>query len=87
MESRSFIRAATALIGRINVSSIGAQTIEEENAKLRDIQKDINQTFLGLQNPTLPSAAKLRDAALEYGFQVDQRMLTFIARGEQLWHF
>lgn len=38
--------------------------------------------FNGLQNPTLPSAYRLRDAALEAGFQIDPKHLTRIREFE-----
>ena len=50
-----------------------------------DTQKDINQLFIGLQNPTLPSAHKLRDVAIAAGFTVDQRVQDRLARAESMW--
>jgi hypothetical protein len=77
MESRAFIKVATALIERLNRMPAHSATREEEQA----MQKEVNQAFVGLQNPTLPSAYKLRDAALAAGYnvshQVQQRLSQF----------
>lgn len=86
MESRQFIKAAAALTQRIKDNELvagvsGNQNREEDNA----IQKELNAAFQGLQNPTLPSAYKLRDVALDYGFMVDQRVQGRLQQGESLW--
>jgi hypothetical protein len=86
MESRQFIKAAVVLTQRIKdhdlMSSVaGKEDREEGNA----IQKEVNAAFQGLQNPTLPSAYKLRDVAVDHGFNVDPRVLNRLAQGEGCW--
>ena len=39
------------------------------------LQKDITAAFSGLQNPSLPSAEKLRDVALAAGFGVKPNVI------------
>ncbi len=77
MESRAFIKVATSLIERLKQTPAHSATREEEQV----MQKEVNQAFVGLQNPTLPSAYKLRDAALAAGYnvshQVQQRLSQF----------
>lgn len=85
MHSQSFIKAAGSLIERIRLADIGSDTIDEENAKRDAIQKDINQMFSGLQNPTLPSASRLREVALANGFSVDQRVQQRLDQAERFW--
>lgn len=75
MESRAFIKAAGATIAKLVQSSP-----RDEN---RDaLQREVNQLFSGLQNPTLPSAYRLRDAALRNGFNVDQKVLQRLSQFE-----
>ncbi len=80
MESRAFIRAATSLIGRIANMPARQATYEEEQA----MQKEITQAFIGLQNPTLPSAYRLRDAALKGGYNVSHQVQQRLAQFEYL---
>lgn len=75
MESRMFIRAAQALIGDINVN---AMTGEDD----AHIQKEVVRLFGGLQNPTLPSAFKLRDVALRNGIALPPQLLQRLQQGE-----
>ena len=82
MESRLFIKEAAAMIERIeenrNVVATAVQLSE-----LRDgTQKDLTQLFQGLQNPTLPSAFRLRDAALRNGYQLPALVLNNLSRFE-----
>jgi hypothetical protein len=84
MESRSFIRATVTLIEKIKFINIGLTSVEDERQKRSDIQKEINQMFGGLQNPTLPSAYNLRDAALQNGFMVDPKVQHRLAQFENL---
>jgi hypothetical protein len=57
-------------------------TAVELREQREEVQKDINQLFAGLNNPTLPSAFKLRDAALRNGFQVNPKVLNDLSRFE-----
>jgi hypothetical protein len=75
MESRAFIREAKALIEELNTPSTAATTVEEDVARNKDLQRRINALFSGLQNPTLPSAFNLRDAALARNFAVAPQVL------------
>jgi hypothetical protein len=84
MESRAFIIEAKGLIDEITVFSISALTYEDEQAQGHALQKRINQSFMGLQNPTLPSAYKLRDAALNAGFFVEPKRQHWLASFENL---
>jgi hypothetical protein len=79
MESRSFIKKANSLIEEIK------DDVEREQGQY--LQREVNQLFSGLQNPTLPSAGKLRDVALDAGLQIDQRVLQRIQQAENLWSF
>ena len=85
MESRAFIRQATAMVERVEKSNIGAATIEEEKQKRDQIQKDLNQLFQGLQNPSLPSASKLAKQAQDNGFTVDAKVRNRIEQAESFW--
>lgn len=85
MQSLAFIRAAKQMIERIELSNIGSETIEAEREKRAEIQKDLNSLFSGLQNPTLPSAYRLRDAAIDNGFQVSQGVLQRLSQHENLY--
>jgi hypothetical protein len=79
MDSRIFIRDAEMLISDIAIFKQAALTEEDEVNQGNALQKRTNALFTGLQNPTLPSAYKLRDAALEVGIHVDPRVLQRIA--------
>ena len=48
-------------------------------------QKDINQLFSGLQNPSLPSATRLRDVAVSNGYTVDPRVQNRLQQAESYW--
>jgi hypothetical protein len=74
MESRSFIRVAAELITKIEASQNTIGTTEELRSQREAIQKEVSQLFMGLQNPTLPSAYRLRDVALRNGFYVDPKV-------------
>jgi hypothetical protein len=84
MESRSFIKAAAVLIEKIKAVGGPATTQEEDHAMAQANQKELNNLFSGLSNPTLPSAYRLRDVALDYGYQIDPRVLQNIARLEHI---
>ena len=85
MESRTFIRTATTLRKEI-VDFMKAQlSAEEIQAQGGALQKDISAAFMGLQNPTLPSAEKLRDEAPNAGFFVNQQVSQRIAQAQYAW--
>lgn len=71
MESRVFIRTATALIAKIAASQQTIGTADELRAQRDGIQKEISAAFTGLANPTLPSATKLRDVAIRSGYTLN----------------
>ena len=50
----------------------------------QNLQKRVNSLFSGLQNPTLPSAFRLRDAAYDAGLQVDGRVLQRLSQFEHM---
>ena len=76
MESRQFIKNAQALIKEIKDNSLAASTLGSTYADQKPrLQKEVSSLFSGLQNPSLPSAYQLRDAALQHGYQVDPRVL------------
>jgi hypothetical protein len=58
---------------------------EETQAQGGALQKDINAAFQGLQNPTLPSAEKLRDEALDAGFAVNPVVAQRIHEAGRCW--
>jgi hypothetical protein len=78
MESRTFIRYAAGLVKVIEETHNTIGTAVE----LREQREEVQQLFAALQNPTLPSAFKLRDAALRNGFQVDPKVLNEMSRFE-----
>lgn len=84
IESRAFITEAATLIADIKSFQAAYLTPEDEMSQGTSLQKRINQSFLGLQNPTLPSAYKLRDAALGAGFFVEPKRQHWLASFETL---
>jgi hypothetical protein len=82
MESRTFIRYAAGLVKVIEETHNTIGTAVELREQREEVQQDIKQLFAALQNPTLPSAFKLRDAALRNGFQVDPKVLNEMSRFE-----
>lgn len=81
MESRQFIKAVKALISRKDIS-----LNQDQSEELRqEVQKEIDHLFQVLQNPTLPSAGKLRDWALENEFRVNNNTLHRLAQAESMW--
>lgn len=81
MQSTTFIKAAGELLDRVH----SVQGLIDTPDRLRELrestQRDVSALFNGLQNPTLPSAFNLRDAAMRAGFTVPihaaQRMSQF----------
>jgi len=84
MESRKFIKDAAALIEKITLLQNVISTPDELRQQRDATQKEINQLFGGLQNPTLPSAYRLRDAAQRAGYFVNPGMLTRLRDHEYL---
>lgn len=76
MESRTFIRQAAPLIKRLEYTPANGDETSQ------NIQREINQLFQGLQNPTLPSAYRLRDAALGAGYSVNPQILQRLSQFE-----
>jgi hypothetical protein len=87
MESRNFIKVATALRKEIKDFRDANLSQEETQAQGGALQKDINAAFQGLQNPTLPSAEKLRDEALAAGFFVNPMVVQRITQAAHAWNF
>lgn len=85
MESRVFIRIATQLIG--DIKDFKEATLSEDEAQVRGqtLQKDISAAFVGLLNPTLPSAEKLVIAAVEAGFTVNPAVQQRIHQAQSVW--
>lgn len=85
MESRLFIRQASALIQKLNSLTSLDFTREEQDQLYNECQKEFNFLFQGLQNPTLPSAGKLCEAGVAAGLNVDQRLINKLQQAESLW--
>ena len=84
MESTVFIKEAKSLIEEIKMFRIISMSYEDEQEKGGALQRRINNAIAGLQNPTLPSAYKLRDAALEGGFYVDPKRQQWLESFEDM---
>ncbi len=84
MESTAFIREANILIDDIKSFQAAYLNHEEEMAQGTVLQKRLNQSIMGLQNPTLPSAYKLRDAALGAGFFIEPKRLHWLSQFESI---
>lgn len=75
MDSRVFIKNAQALIKEIKDNQVAVSTLSGYADQRPRLQKEVNSLFSGLQNPSLPLAYKLRDAALEAGLTVNPQVL------------
>jgi len=87
MQSLLFIKEAAALIRELNDFKVAKATIldySEEQAQGAALQKRVGVLLGALQNPTLPSAYKLRDAAIEAGCAVDPQVLQKLKQYEFL---
>ena len=84
MESRAFIKAAATLIGKIDDSRYTIASQDDLRAQREAIQKEVGQLFGGLQNPTLPSAYRLRDAAVRAGYHVTPLVMQRLQQFENL---
>ncbi len=85
MESRAFIRHANVLKVKIKDLAVNFGRPEEIKSTRDSLQKELNQLFAGLQNPTLPSAGKLCSAALAAGFTVKPEMQHRLQQAEGYW--
>lgn len=84
MQSQLFIKEAAELIDDIKVFKSAYLSPEDEQVQGTALQKRTNALFSGLQNPTLPSAYKLRDACAEVGLFVNPQVLNRIASFENI---
>lgn len=80
MESRAFIKHASVLIKKIEDSRNQLMNAVDLHTFKEATQKEINQLFSGLQNPTLPSGYRLRDICLRNGFTVDQKVIVRLSQ-------
>jgi len=85
MESRAFIRNAQQLITKIKDHAVVSITQPEDRTSRDAIQKEVNQLFAGLSNPTLPSAGKLCATALSAGFNVKPEVQHRLQQAEGCW--
>ena len=84
MDSRSFIKDAGLLVEDIKAFKMAYLSPEDEQVQGSALQKRTNALFQGLMNPTLPSAYKLRDAALDIGLFVDPNLQRRLASFENI---
>ena len=80
MDSRAFILAAKTLIEKIEANRHTIGTAVDLQNQREEVQREVGQLFGGLQNPTLPTAFKLRDVAMRNGFFVNPKSLNEMAR-------
>lgn len=88
MESRTFIKLAAKLRERITLAALvsAGQSDEQQRQSHNEIQKEVNQLFAGLHNPTLPSAGKLRDIASTHGYSIEPKIHHRLRDGEGMWN-
>lgn len=84
MESRIFIKHANEMIAKIERQSAAIGTADDIRQAREQLQKEVSQLFAGLQNPTLPTAYRLRDAANRAGIVVDPRVLHRLAQFDNI---
>lgn len=82
MESRAFIIAAKELMVKIEDGRNTVGTAAELQNQRETLQKEVNQLFSGLQNPSLMTAISLRDAAMRHGFHIPVATLNRLAQFE-----
>lgn len=85
MDSRNFIRTAEALIDDINRFSKTEMPVEQEHVQGEAIQKNLNAAFTSLYNPTLFTAEKLVDTALDAGFSVNPQVTHRVKQAQGVW--
>lgn len=74
MNSLNFIQDAKALIIRMdNVAAL--KTIGDQFQQEKQIQQDLEFLCINMTNPSLPSAARLIQAAMKHKYSVDQRTI------------
>jgi hypothetical protein len=85
MESRNFIKLATDL--RADISDFGKADLSDADAQVQGnaLQRRIDAAFVGLQNPTLSSAANLASEAIAIGFTVNPSVISKIHQHEHCW--
>ena len=83
MDSRSFIKDAQELVEDIEQFGQASLSREEEIVQGTALQRRITNTFGTLYNPSLMSAAKLRDVAQHVGFDVDPNVLKKLSEAQQ----
>lgn len=85
MQSLKFIPEAKNLAKEIKDNALAASTLGSSyNDQRQRLQKELNQLFSGLQNPSLIAAAELRDVAVANGYNVDSRVLFRIGQFDNL---
>lgn len=84
MDSRIFIKEAAALMEDIKTFQVAYLSPEDEMAQGTVLQKRITNAFASLQNPTLPSAYKLRDVAVGAGFSIKSEKLHWLTTFESI---
>lgn len=88
MESRAFIREAAVLIKDLEDFTLMKSLLNRDRGEEQEqglaLEKRVTNLFVGLQNPTLPSAYNLRDAALAAGCFVDPKVQHRLATYEVL---
>ena len=80
MESRAFIKMAAVLIDEIENAQNFMGTAVELQEHRESIQREVSTMFNGLQNPTLPSAFRLRNSALRNGYTISPKILNDLSR-------
>lgn len=85
MESRAFIRAAISLAKQVRDYRTKEVVFGSNGQQRQALQKEINNLFSALQNPTLLAAANLRDVAIDADFRINPAVMTRLRQGEQMW--
>lgn len=85
MDSRNFVRTAEALIEDIERFAKTEMSVEQEHVQGDAIQKDLNAAFTSLYNPTLFTAEKLVDVAVDAGFSVNPQVIHRVKQAQGVW--
>ena len=85
MESRAFIRAANTLAKQVRDYRTQDAVFGGNGQQRAALQKEINNLFSSLQNPTLLAAVNLRNDAQDAGFHINPAVLARLRQGEQMW--
>lgn len=87
MESRSFIKAANQLAKTFRDYRMQEVVLGSNNSQQRaHLQREANNLFAVMHNPTLLAADNLYTAAMEAGLQVAPAVQQKIHRGRQMWN-